>query len=111
MRPLKEVLPTNLIPGKQYLIEYVGPTPISNSKFKATFIENKLPEYHFQCILCKFKDIIYKKKTKQKLNSNLLLTLQDCYYKYYEADALIRFYTNTVLQHIIGDPYFITAAI
>jgi hypothetical protein len=104
MRPLKEVLPTNLIPGKQYLIEYVGPTPVSNSKFKATFIENKLPDFKYQCILSKFKNIIYQ----QKLNDNMQFNLQNVYYKYYEADARIRFYTDKVLQNITGDPDFQT---
>jgi hypothetical protein len=103
MRPLKEVQPIHLIPGKQYLIEYVGPTPVSNSKFKATFIKNKLPKHKYECIISHFNDIIYQKKL-----NNMMYTLQHCYYKYYEADARIRFYTNKVLQHIIGDPDFQT---
>ena len=101
MRPLTEVKPIDLIPGKQYLIEYVGPNIISKSKFKATFIKNKLPKYYYQSIMSEFKDIIYN----QKLDK-IQFKLQDCYYKYYEADALIRFYTNKVLQNITGDPNF-----
>jgi len=32
--------------------------------------------------------------------------LQDCFYKYYEADALTRAYTMHLLRTITGDPDF-----
>lgn len=103
MRPLKQVTPLNLVSGKQYLIEYDGPSkPVSYPKFKGTFVQNRLPDTSYKCIMTHFSDIVYDKK----LSSQFKLTLQDCYYKYYETDALPCYYTNKVLQHITGDPDF-----
>jgi len=34
------------------------------------------------------------------------LNLQDTYWNYYEADAVIKAYTNQVLRQITGDPSF-----
>jgi len=103
MRPLQQVAPSNLVSGKQYLIEYDGPSkPVSYPKFKGTFVQNKLPDAPYKCIITHFRDIVYD----TFISAQFELTLQDCYYKYYEADALPRYYTNKVLQHIIGDPDF-----
>jgi len=35
------------------------------------------------------------------------LTLQDCYWNYYEADAIERAYITQALRAITGDPDFI----
>lgn len=103
MRPLQQVDPLNLVSGKQYLIEYNGPSgPVSYPKCKGTFVKNRLPDAPYKCIMTHFRDIVYD----TKLSSQFELTLQDCYYKYYEADAVPRYYTNKVLQHITGDPDF-----
>ena len=103
MRPLQQVAPLNLVSGRQYLIEYNGPSgPVSYPKFKGTFVKNILPDAPYKCIMTHFHDIVYD----TKLSSQFELTLQDCYYKYYGADALPRYYTNKVLQHITGDSYF-----
>ena len=103
MRSLKQVTPSNLVSGKQYLIEYNGPSkPVSYPKFKGTFVKNILPDTSYKCIITHFRDIVYNKK----LCSQFELTLQDCYYNYYETDALHHYYTNKVLQHITGDPDF-----
>ena len=103
MLPLKEVNPLNLVSGRQYLIEYCGPSrPVSYPKFKGTFVKNRLPDVSYKCIITHFSDIVYD----TKLCSQFEMTLQDCYYKYYEANAIHRYYTNKVLQHITGDPDF-----
>jgi hypothetical protein len=105
MRPLVEVLPINLISGKQYLIEYFGSTPVSCPKFKGTFIENKLPKAWYECTLSKFNQIVDSRGNHPERIHNL----QNCFYRYYEADAVPRYYANKVLQHITGDPDFIAA--
>lgn len=103
MRPLTEVSPLNLVSGKQYLIEYNGPSgPVSHPKCKGAFVKNRLPDAPYKCIITHFSDIVYD----TFISPQFELTLQDCYYKYYEADAIPRYYTNKVLQHIIGDPNF-----
>ena len=102
MRPLVEVLPINLIEGRQYLIEHVGPNPVSQPRFKGRFIANKLPNAWYECIRSNFDQIIDKKGQQPQI----YYSLQDCFYKYYEADAMDRYYTNKVLQHITGDPDF-----
>ncbi len=103
MRPLVEVLPINLVSGKQYLIEHIGPNPVSLPKFKGTFIENKLPKTWYECTLSKFHKII----DGHGDHPQMIYNLQDCFYRYYEADAVPRYYVNKVLQHITGDPDFI----
>ena len=103
MRPLQQVSPSNLVSGKQYLIEYNGPSgPVSHPKCKGVFVKNILPDAPYKCIISHFRDIVYD----TFISAQFELTLQDCYYKYYEADAVPRYYINKVLQHIIGDPNF-----
>jgi hypothetical protein len=103
MRPLERVEPWNLVSGRQYLIEYDGPSgPVSYPKFKGTFVKNRLPDSPYKCIMSHFRDIVYD----TELCSQFQLTLQHCYYRYYEANAIHRYYTNKVLQHITGDPDF-----
>ena len=101
MIPLKKIDTRDLCLGKQYLIEYTGPHVVSNPRIKGTFIGNILPECEYQCTLSKFTDVI------QTGNLSIPdLKLQDCFYNYYESDALTRAYTRHVLQQITGDENF-----
>ena len=98
MKPLNNIDVVDLTPGKQYLIEYTGTSPNSNPRFKGTFVENILPDCEYGCILSKFTNVLRKGNA-----SYIDLRLQDYYYVYYEADALLRAYTTHVLQQITGD--------
>lgn len=105
MKPLTVVDPRNLQTGKQYLIEHVGPSFHSYPRCKGTFIGNIMPKCEYQCILSKFnkiQDNIWRSSIKPDFEYKL----QDCFYKYYEADALTRAYTRHVLRNITGDPDF-----
>ena len=104
MRPLKVVNPLDLEIGKQYLIEHIGPSHHTHPKCKGTFIGNILPECEYQCILSKFNNI--KDKMLPSLKPDYEYKLQDCFYKYYEADAVTQAYTLYVLRTITGDPDF-----
>jgi hypothetical protein len=101
MIPLKKIDARDLCVGKQYLIEYAGSHVVSNPRIKGTFIGNILPECEYQCTLSKFTDVL-----QQGNASYPDLKLQDCFYNYYEADALTRAYTRHVLQKITGDGNF-----
>ena len=101
MIPLKKIYARDLCVGKQYLIEYAGSHMVSNPRIKGTFIGNILPECEYQCTLSKFTDVL-----QQGNASYPDLKLQDCFYNYYEADALTRAYTRHVLQKITGDENF-----
>jgi len=101
MIPLIKIDARDLCVGKQYLIEYAGSHMVSNPRIKGTFIGNILPECEYQCTLSKFTDVLQK--------GNVIypdLKLQDCFYNYYEADALTRAYTRHVLRQITGDENF-----
>jgi hypothetical protein len=105
MKPLKVVHPLDLQIGKQYLIEYIGPSFHSYPRCKGTFTGNIIPEYDYQCILSKFnkiQDNVWRRSLKPEFEYKL----QECFYKYYEADALMRAYTRHVLCNITGDPDF-----
>jgi hypothetical protein len=104
MRALKFVNPLDLQIGKQYLIEHIGPSHHSYPKCKGVFIGNVLPECEYQCILSKFNNI--QERTPPLLKPDYEYKLQDCFYRYYEADALVRAYTTHVLCTITGDPDF-----
>ena len=104
MRALKIVNPLDLQIGKQYLIEHVGPSHHSYPKCKGVFIGNVLPECEYQCILSKFNNI--QERMPPLLKPDYEYKLQDCFYRYYEADALVRAYTTHVLCTITGDPDF-----
>ena len=102
MRPLTVVSPLDLEVGEKYLIEYVGEHKHSKPRCKAIFIGNILPEYEYQCILSKFNNI----QERMPLKPDYEYKLQDCFYKYYKADAVIQAYTTHVLRTITGDPDF-----
>ena len=104
MKPLKIVNPLDLQVGKQYLIEHIGPTYHSRPKCKGTFIENILPQHPYQCTLSKFNKI--QDGVPTRLKPDYEYRLQDCFYRYYEADALIGAYTRHILCSITGDPDF-----
>lgn len=105
MKPLTIVDPRNLQIGKQYLIEYAGPCFHSYPRCKGTFTGNTMPEYEYQCIRSKFNNI-QDSMCRCSLKPDFEYSLQDCFYKYYEADALTRAYTKYVLRDITGDPDF-----
>ncbi len=102
MRPLTVVSPIDLQVGEEYLIEYVGQHQHSHPRCKATFIGNIMPQCQYQCILSKFNNIRDNMIYKHDFEYNL----QDCFYKYYKADAVAQAYTRHVLCMITGDPDF-----
>jgi hypothetical protein len=104
MRQFVVVSPLDLEVGKQYLIEYVGENHHSHPRCKATFIGNILPTCEHQCILSKFSNI--QDNMVPTISPDFEYKLQDCFYKYYKADALTRAYTRHVLCTITGDPDF-----
>lgn len=103
MRPLTVVNPLDLQVGKKYLIEYVGEHKHSKPRCKGIFAGNILPECEYQCILSKFNNI---HDSGPPLKPDYEYKLQDCFYRYYEADALFRAYTRFILRTITGDPDF-----
>ena len=105
MKPLIAVDPRELQIGKQYLIEYVGSNFHSYPRCKATFIGNIMPECEYQCIISKFNNI-QDNMWRSPIKPDFEYKLQDCFYKYYKADALTRAYTRHVLRSITGDPDF-----
>jgi hypothetical protein len=105
--PLKKTDARDLCVGKQYLIEYAGPHVVSNPRIKGHFIGNILPQCEYQCTLSKFTNVLQADVLQRRnLVSIPDLQLQDCFYNYYEADALIQVYTRHVLQQITGDENF-----
>ena len=101
MRPLQLVNPVDLIPGKTYLIREKRPE-YAHLNCKGTFVKNDYPQHQSQCTITHFTNVICRNN-----QSSLDLGLQDAYWNYYEADAVIRAYTNHVLRQITGDPSFI----
>jgi hypothetical protein len=101
MRPLQLVNPSDLKPGKVYLIQEKRPK-YAHLNSKGTFVKNVYPEHDYQCTMTYFTNVVarYNKPSND-------LTLQDTYWNYYEADALERTYINYVLREITGDPDFI----
>lgn len=104
IRPLTVVHPNDLQVGKQYLIEHIGPSYHSHPKCKGIFTGNILPKNKYQCILSKFNNI--QNNMLPSIKSDFEYKLQDCFYKYYEANAVTRAYTIHVLRKITGDPDF-----
>ena len=100
MRPLRLVLPTNLQPGKMYLIREKRPE-YAHLNSKGVFVQNVYPHSPHQCTMSHF--------THVQVNNNphyIDLRLQSVYWNYYEADAVAQAYTNMVLRDIIGDASF-----
>jgi len=101
MRPLQLIHPTDLTPGKMYLIQETRPE-YAYLKYKGTFVKNKYPEDVVGCTMTHFTNVV--------AHGNRPYTdmhLQDCYWNYYEADAVERAYIDHVLREITGDPSFI----
>jgi len=104
MKPLTVVNPIDLQVGERYLIEYVGEHYHSHPRCKATFVGNIMPECQYQCIQSKFNNICDNMVPNVK--PDFEYKLQDCFYKYYKADAVTRAYIRHVLRTITGDPDF-----
>ena len=102
MRQLAVVSPLDLQVGEEYLIEYIGEHKHSKPRCRGVFVRNIMPECEYQCILSKFNNI----REIMPLKPDYEYKLQDCFYKYYKADALTRAYTTHVLRTITGDPDF-----
>jgi hypothetical protein len=100
MRPLQLVNPADLQPGKTYLIQEKRPE-YAHLKFKGTFVKNQYPEHAYQCTRTHFANVVAAGNTPHPD-----LNLQDTYWNYYEADAVLRRQINHVLRHITGDPSF-----
>ena len=102
MRPLRLVPPTNLIPGKIYLIREKRPE-FAHLNSKGVFVKNEYPSSPHQCTMSHFTNV----QTNNNAHASIDLRLQDVYWNYYEADAIERAYINYVLRQITGDPDFI----
>jgi hypothetical protein len=103
MRPLQLVHPIDLVPGKTYLIREKRPE-YAHLNCKGTFIKNDYPSAPYQCTITHFSNVIL---TGNKICPDLKLGLQDVYWNYYEADAVIQAYINQALREITGDPSFV----
>lgn len=103
MRPLKIVIPDNLVSGTTYLIQEKRPE-YAHLKYKGTFVKNEYPIHQFQCTITHFTNVSI---AGNKKITDLNLRIQNTYWNYYEADAIIRAYTNHILREITGDPSFI----
>lgn len=102
--PLTVVNPIDLQVGERYLIEYVGEHYHSHPRCKGVFVGNIMPECHYQCIQSKFNNIC--DNMVPNIKPDFEYKLQDCFYKYYKADAVTRAYIRHVLRSITGDPDF-----
>jgi hypothetical protein len=100
MRPLQLVHPSDLKPGKTYLIEEKRPE-YKHLNSKGTFVKNDYPKNAHQCTITHFENVVV---AGNKPYPNL--GLQDTYWNYYEADAVQRAYIDHVLREITGDPSF-----
>jgi hypothetical protein len=101
MRPLRLVPPTNLIPGKMYLIQEKRPE-FAHLNSKGVFVKNVYPSSPNYCTMSHFTN------TQVANNAPYIdLCLQSVYWNYYEADAVERAYTTQALRVITGDPDFI----
>jgi len=100
MRPLQLVCPSDLQPGKTYLIESNRPE-YKHLNCKGTFVKNQYPEHAHQCTRTHFTNVIARGNEPYPD-----LNLQDTYWNYYKADAVERAYVDHVLREITGDPSF-----
>jgi len=101
MRPLQLVSPTDLQPGKIYLIREKRPE-YAHLNCKGMFVKNEYPVHTYQCTMTYFTKVV---STGNKSHPDL--NLQDTYWNYYEADAIQRAQINHVLREITGDPSFV----
>ena len=101
MRPLRRVDPTNLQPGKMYLIREKRPE-FAHLNSKGVFVKNDYPRSSHYCTISHFTNVQIRNNARY-----IDLRLQDVYWNYYEADAVERAYTTQALRIITGDPDFI----
>ena len=102
MRPLRLVLPTNLQPGKMYLIREKRPE-YAHLNSKGVFVKNDYPPSPYYCTMSHFTNV----QSNNNADVSIDLRLQDVYWNYYEADAVERAYITEALRIITGDPDFI----
>lgn len=100
MRPLRLVPPTDLIPGKMYLIREKRPE-FAHLNSKGVFVKNEYPNSPHHCTMSHFTNVQSRNNARYPD-----LRLQDTYWNYYEADAVERAYTTHILRNITGDPDF-----
>ena len=101
MRPLQLVCPSDLQPGKMYLIREKRPE-YAHLNSKGVFVKNDEPPSHNYCTISHFTNV------EVADNAHYMdLRLQDAYWNYYEADAVERAYITQALRSITGDPDFI----
>jgi hypothetical protein len=101
MRPLRLVLPTDLQPGKMYLIREKRPE-YAHLNSKGVFVKNDYPPS------CHYFTMSHFTNVQVANNAHYIdLRLQDAYWNYYEADAVERAYITEALRMITGDPNFI----
>ena len=101
MRPLRLVHPTDLQPGKMYLIQEKRPQ-FAHLNSKGVFVKNVYPTSHHYCTISHFTNVEFSGNIQRNV-----LSLQDVYWNYYEADAVERAYITEALRSITGDPNFI----
>lgn len=101
MRPLRLVHPTDLQPGKMYLIREKRPE-FAHLNSKGVFVKNDLPPSPHYCTISNFTNVEFSGNIQRNV-----LRLQDVYWNYYEADAVERAYITEALRSITGDPNFI----
>ena len=101
MRPLRLVPPTDLKPGKMYLIREKR-TEYAHLNSKGVFVKNDYPSLPHQCTMSHFRNVEFSGNIQRNI-----LRLQDVYWNYYEADAVERAYITEALRSITGDPDFI----
>jgi hypothetical protein len=102
MRPLRLVPPTDLKPGKMYLIREKRPE-FAHLNSKGVFVINEYPSLPHQCTMSNFTNV----QPNNNAHASIDLRLQDVYWNYYEADAVERAYITQALRVITGDPNFI----
>jgi hypothetical protein len=101
MRPLRLVVPSDLIPGKTYLIREKRPE-YAHLNSRGVFVKNDYPSSPHYCTMTQFTNV------QSSNNMHYIdLRLQDAYWNYYEADAVKRAYITEALRSITGDPDFI----
>lgn len=100
MRPLQLVDPTELKPGRIYLIQEKR-QEYQHLNCKGTFVQNQYPTRPYMCTITHFTNVV-----AQNNKSIHDINLQDTYWNYYEADAVERATINHVLRQITGDPDF-----
>ena len=103
MRPLRLVHPTNLIPGKIYLIREKRPE-FAHLNSKGVFVKNDYPISPHHCTMSHFTNVQSNNNTRYPD-----LCLQDTYWNYYEDDAVQRAHIDHLLREITGDPSFMFA--